>query len=166
MSYRFGRHRLDPDQRLLLRDGRPVRLQPKVFELLHFLVLHRARVVSKDVLRCELWPDTAVTTSSLTRLVKEARRAVGDDGRDQRVIRTVHGFGYRFVAEVSARGAEPGERERAIELARRSLEASLDSGARDLRARVRDFAEICLRAARDATQLEAVPSAGPQGETG
>ncbi len=144
MTYRFGDCELDTELRALRREGRTARLQPKVLELLHLLILHRARVVPKEVLLRDLWPDSYVTTSSLTRLVKEARRACGDDGRGQRVIRTVHGFGYRFVAplEVEANAAD-GEGERAIDLARRSLEAALDLGGRDLRARVRDFAETC-----------------------
>ena len=102
MPYHFDGHELDPDRRLLLRGAKPVPLQPKVFELLLFLIVHRARVVPKGMLFRELWPDSYVTTASLTRLVKEARRAVDDDGKRQRVIQTVHGFGYRFVADVVA----------------------------------------------------------------
>jgi len=149
MSYRFDDHELDVERRVLRRGAREVRLQPKVFELLHFLILHRTRVVPKQVLLHELWPDACVTTASLTRLVKEARRAVGDGGRAQRVIRTLHGFGYRFACEVSATDGSS-EGERAIALARRSLEVALEQGARDLRARVREFAEICLVAVRSA----------------
>jgi DNA-binding winged helix-turn-helix (wHTH) protein len=151
MSYRFHEYELDPARRLLLHGSRLVRLQPKVFELLHFLVLHRTRVVPKAVLLRELWPDAYVTAASLTRLVKEARRAVGDDGRRQRVIHTMHGFGYRFVAALSSSEAEDAnEGELAIELAQRTLEASLELGAQDLRARVREFAEACLLVVRSA----------------
>lgn len=146
MRYRFDDLELDTDLRTLRRAGRTVPLQPKVFELLELLLLHRDRVVPKAVLKRELWPDAIVTDASLTRLVKEARRALGDDGRRQRAIRTAPRFGYRFCARVRvANGSGPSEAQRAIELARRSLEASLDVGARDLRDRVADFAQTCLR---------------------
>jgi len=151
MSYRFGDCELDAELRTLRRRGTAVRLQPKVFELLHLLILHRARVLSKWLLLRELWPDSHVTTASLTRLVKEARRGCGDDGRGQRVIQTVHGFGYRFVAPLEAcPEAGRAEGERAIDLARRSMEAALDHGGRDLRERVRDFAELCRMAVQTA----------------
>ena len=150
MPYHFGDYEFDPDRRVLLRGATPVRLEPKVFDLLLFLILHRARVVPKATLVRELWPDSYVTTASLTRLVKEARRAVGDDGRRQRVIQTVHRIGYRFVAAVRSREERTNEGERAIEFARRSLEASIERGGRDLRARISDFAETCLRAVQTA----------------
>lgn len=150
MRYCFGDHELDAELRIVRRAGEEVRVQPKVFDLVHFLLIHRTRVVPKPALFRELWPDAFVTTASLTRLVKEARRALGDDGRDQRMIQTVHGFGYRFVAPVRAIGGSESEDEQVIELARRSLEASLELGSRDLRARVRDFAETCLRAVQSA----------------
>jgi DNA-binding winged helix-turn-helix (wHTH) protein len=147
VHYRFGDQELDVGQRKLRRGDRVVKLQPKVFALLQFLILHRARVVPKEVLLRELWPDAYVTAASLTRLVKEARRAVGDDGREQRVIQTLYGYGYRFIAEVEPTpDVAASEVERAIDLARCSLEAALEMGPRDLRARVRDYAETCLLA--------------------
>ena len=156
MSYRFSDCDLDPARRALQRAGRPVALQAKVFELLHFLILHRVRVVPRAVLLRELWPDAYVTAASLTRLVKEARRAVGDSGMNQRVIQTTHGFGYRFVADVtSLDGEDASESELAIEFAQRSLEAWLDPAARDLRARVRHFAETCRLAVRTARRSAA-----------
>ena len=151
MAYSFAEYQLDFLRRRLLRGGLPVPLQPKVFELLHFLVRHPARVVSKAVLLRALWPGTHVTTASLTRLVKEARRAVGDDGRRQRVIQTARGFGYVFVAELRMWTDEnAGHGEQAIERAWTALEAALELGGLDLRARVSDFAETCLLAVRDA----------------
>jgi DNA-binding winged helix-turn-helix (wHTH) protein len=153
MRYGFGHCELDEELRLLRRRGREVPLQPKVFELLHFLLRHRARVVPKEVLLCELWPDAYVTTASLTRLVKEARRATGDNGHRQRVIQTLHRFGYRFIADVRVHNGEAAsEDEHTIELARRSLEAAVELGARDLRERVREFAETCLLAIQSARE--------------
>lgn len=151
VRYRFGDFELDVARRELRRGNGVCRIQPKVFALIHFLVLHRTRVVEKEVLFREIWPDAFVGTASLTRLVKEARRAVGDDGRQQRVVQTVHGVGYRFVAPVATNQlAAHSEFEHSIDLARRSLEAALELGARDLRARVRDYAETCLMAVHTA----------------
>ncbi len=101
MIYRFLDCELDEARRTLVRDGEELPVQPKVLDLLVFLARHRARMVPKDLLFRELWPDTIVTEASLTRLVKEARKAVGDDGRRQGVIKTAHRRGYRFVAEVA-----------------------------------------------------------------
>ena len=147
MIHRFGECELDEARRTLFRRGHEVRLQPKVLDLLLFLIRHRERVVPKEVLFRELWPDVIVTEASLTRLVKEARRAVGDDGRRQRVLRTSHGRGYRFAAVVHAKDGEgQGEEEGRIDLARRSLEAAIEYGGLDLRERVREFAVACLAA--------------------
>jgi DNA-binding winged helix-turn-helix (wHTH) protein len=145
--YAFGECELDEARRTLRRREREVKLQPKVLDLLLFLIRHRERVVPKEVLFRELWPDVVVTEASLTRLVKEARRAVGDDGRRQRVLRTSHGRGYRFAAAVAVRnGAGRSEEEGRIDLARRSLEAAIEHGGLDLRERVREFVGACLGA--------------------
>ena len=147
MIYAFGECEVDEARRMLSRRGREVRLQPKVLDLLLFLLRHRERVVPKEVLLRELWPDVIVTEASLTRVVKEARRALGDDGRRQRILRTSHGRGYRFAASVTLRnGARQNEEERRIELARRSLEAAIEYGGLDLRERVREFVGACLGA--------------------
>jgi len=111
-TYRFGEMTLDPQSRELARAGTPVAVEPKVFDLLLFLVEHRGRAVDKDELQDRVWPGVVVTEASLTRCVMKARRAVGDDDRPHRVIRTIHGFGYRFVADLTeappAAGVEPG----------------------------------------------------------
>jgi TolB-like protein len=111
-TYRFGDVTLDPDSRELARGGVPARIEPKVFDLLRYLIEHRGRAVDKDELQERIWPGVVVTEASLTRCVMKARRAVGDEDRPHRVIRTVHGFGYRFVAELAeappAAGIGPG----------------------------------------------------------
>lgn len=98
---------LDADARELRRDGAVVALQPKAFDVLLYLLGARDRVVTKEELLDHLWPNEAVTESSLTFSIKAVRRAVGDDGATQRVLKTVHGRGYRFVAEIRAAGAAP-----------------------------------------------------------
>lgn len=99
--YRFGGFELNPDSRELLRDGAPATLQPRAFDLLLFLLERRERVVDKDEILAALWPGVHVSETALTRSIMKARRAVDDDAESQSVIKTVHGHGYRFVAEVS-----------------------------------------------------------------
>jgi DNA-binding winged helix-turn-helix (wHTH) protein/tetratricopeptide (TPR) repeat protein len=104
----FANCELSLDRRELKRDGEPVRVEPQVFDVLAYLVTNRDRVVPKHELLDEVWRTRFVTESALTSRIKSARRAVGDTGRDQRVIRTVHARGYRFVAEVEPVRVEPG----------------------------------------------------------
>jgi pimeloyl-ACP methyl ester carboxylesterase/DNA-binding winged helix-turn-helix (wHTH) protein len=100
MIYAFDGYELDLDQFELRRDGERVAVEPQVFDVLAHLVEHRTRVVPKVELLESVWKTTFVTESALTSRIKDARQAVGDDGRSQRMIRTVHGRGYRFVAPV------------------------------------------------------------------
>ena len=106
MIFAFGDYELDTrvyELRHALGGPRP--LEPQVFDVLAYLVQHRDRVVSKDELLEKLWPDRFVSETTLTSRLKEARKAVGDTGRDQTVIRTHHGRGYRFVAPVEERAS-------------------------------------------------------------
>jgi DNA-binding winged helix-turn-helix (wHTH) protein/tetratricopeptide (TPR) repeat protein len=107
MIYRFGDCQLDDLRYELRRDGQPRHLEPQVFEVLAYLVRHRDRVVTKAELLDEIWKHRFVSDSALTSRVKAARRAIGDSGREQRVIRTVHGRGYRFLASVRELGQAP-----------------------------------------------------------
>lgn len=107
--YEFGAFCLDPDARLLLRDGAPLHLQPKVFETLLLLIEQRMRALSKDELMQKLWPDCLVEEGSLTQLVFQARRALGEEAGRQQFIRTVPRHGYQFVADVTVLKSEPRE---------------------------------------------------------
>lgn len=89
----------------LRRGGRPVPMEPQVFDVLAYLVSHRDRVVPKEELMDAIWGGRFVTETAVTSRIKQARKAVGDDGQAQRVIRTLHGRGYRFIAPVQAREA-------------------------------------------------------------
>lgn len=100
--YAFEDCELDPRCFELRRAGELVHVERQVFEVLAHLVAHRDRVVAKAELLDTVWGDRFVSESALTSRLKAARRAVGDDGRQQRVIATVHGVGYRFVAPVHA----------------------------------------------------------------
>jgi predicted ATPase/DNA-binding winged helix-turn-helix (wHTH) protein len=100
VRFRFGELQLDDKQFTLVGPEGPVHVEPQVFGLLHHLIVHRDRVVPKEELLDAIWGDRFVSESALTSRVKAARRAVDDDGQAQRVIKTIHGRGYRFVAEV------------------------------------------------------------------
>jgi DNA-binding winged helix-turn-helix (wHTH) protein/predicted ATPase len=91
---------LDTHRYELCRAGIPLKLQPKVFDLLAYLIQHRGRVVTRQELFNALWPEQFVSEDALERIVVLARRAVGDSGRTQRVIKTVRGRGYCFVAPI------------------------------------------------------------------
>ena len=99
--YLFDDCQVDPRQFELRRGGDVVHVEPQVFTLLAHLIEHRDRVVAKTELLDTVWGDRFVSDSALTSRVKMLRRAVGDDGCQQRVVATVHGVGYRFVADVA-----------------------------------------------------------------
>jgi len=96
MRFRFGDCVLNDQSREILRAGEPVRVTPKAFELLTFLLRERPRAVPKSELQDRLWPETFVAESNLPSLMKEVRTAVGEPAREGQHLRTVHGFGYAF----------------------------------------------------------------------
>lgn len=102
MKYAFGDYVLDDANCELHGPDGPIPLEPQVFDLLGHLVSRAGQLVTKEELLDEIWGDRFVSESALTSRLKLARRAVGDDGRSQRVIKTAHGRGYRFIAEVSS----------------------------------------------------------------
>jgi DNA-binding winged helix-turn-helix (wHTH) protein len=97
---RFGSYELDAGLCELRDHGVRVHLEPKVFDVLMYLANRRGLLVSKEELLDNVWGGQFVTESALTTRIKAARRATGDDGSTQLVIRTVHGRGYTFVADV------------------------------------------------------------------
>jgi DNA-binding winged helix-turn-helix (wHTH) protein len=97
----FGHFALDRATRQLLCQGEEKHLEPKAFELLDLLVTRRPEAVSKNEIRERLWPDAVVSESSLTGLVAQIRQTLGDERKQPRFIRTVHGFGYAFSGEAS-----------------------------------------------------------------
>ncbi len=98
MEYRFNDCMLNAERQELQRHGDSVHLQPRAFQTLLYLIARRDRVVPKDELFAQLWSERCVSDSVLNTCIKTIRRAVGDSGREQRVIKTLHGRGYRFVA--------------------------------------------------------------------
>jgi DNA-binding winged helix-turn-helix (wHTH) protein len=97
VRYRFAEFVLSPRQRLLQRHGTPVALIPKYFDLLHLLLRRRLEAVSKQAIFAEVWSDVVVTDGALSQAVRTLRRALGDDSREPRFIRTVARHGYQFV---------------------------------------------------------------------
>lgn len=108
VGVRFGDCELSVERIELRRGGEIIGLEPQVFDVLAYLLRHRERVVPKTELLDEIWGNRFVSESALSSRIKSARRAVGDTGRDQRVIKTVYGRGYRFVADVNEQPATAG----------------------------------------------------------
>ena len=106
MAYVFADCELDCERRELRRDGTAVHLEPQVFDVLAQLVRNRNRVVSKDELLQAVWNGRIVSEDALTSRIGAARRAIGDTGEDQRLIRTVQRRGFRFVGDVRERPAD------------------------------------------------------------
>lgn len=102
MTWAFGDFHLDPDRFQLARRGVAVPLEPQVLTLLIYLVRHHDRMISKDEIVEAVWHGQAVSDASISSRIRSARQAVDDDGARQEVIQTVHGRGFRFVAEVRA----------------------------------------------------------------
>lgn len=100
MRFRFENYLIDSELRELRRDETALALEPQVFDLLIFLIAQRDRVVSKDDLVSEIWQGRIVSDATLSSRVSAARKALLDDGKTQRLIRTVSRNGFRFVGEV------------------------------------------------------------------
>jgi len=100
-TYEFGRFRLMPAERILLREGEQVPLTPKVFDILITLVEKSGQVVEKDDLMKRVWPTTFVEEGNLTQNVSLLRKALGETANGVQFIETVPRRGYRFVADIS-----------------------------------------------------------------
>jgi eukaryotic-like serine/threonine-protein kinase len=104
--YQFGPFSLDPAERLVLREGTPLSLTPKVFDTLVYLVRNHGRLLTKDELLREVWPDTFVEEVNLAVNVSTLRKLLGEGPQEGRYIMTVPGQGYRFVAPVQKATSE------------------------------------------------------------
>jgi TolB-like protein len=102
MRYRVGEYVLDLRKFELRKNDRLLPVEPQVLSLLFLLIENRDRLVSKDELVATIWGGRAISDSAISSRIKSARRSLGDDGEAQRLIRTVHGRGFRFVGEVTA----------------------------------------------------------------
>jgi TolB-like protein/tetratricopeptide (TPR) repeat protein len=102
MIYRFKSFELDTDRHELRDNRAPVPIEPQVFALLTLLVTNSDRMVSKEEMIEQIWNGRVVSDSALSSRIKSLRQALGDDGKSQSLIRTVHGRGFRFVGDVVA----------------------------------------------------------------
>ncbi len=133
MRYAFGECHLDTERFSLSRAGLSVKLPPKAFEVLAYLIARRDRVVTKEELFARCWPRRIVGDAALNTTIRVIRRALGDNGREAGVIQTLHKYGYRFVAEVAeSDGASAGTgaattREAAIAPAEEATTAAVDA---------------------------------------
>ena len=97
---------IDSATREISRSGASLAVEPKVFDLLLYLVENCERMVAKDELVDAIWQGRAISDATLSSAIKSARRILGDDGRTQAAIRTHHGRGFRFVGAVEAVAVE------------------------------------------------------------
>ena len=105
LIYAFGDYELDTRQHELRFRGEVRHIEPQVFDVLHCLLARHDRLVTKDELLDEVWGHRFVSPATLNSRIKFARQSVGDTGNAQRVIRTVHGRGFRIVVDVEKRPA-------------------------------------------------------------
>ena len=108
MIFLFENFTIDTEQYQLSLNGKPVPVEPLVFDLLVYLIENRDRVVGRDELLDNLWQGKIVTDAALAARLKDARKALGDSGSKQEFIKTVHGRGYQFIAPIIESGkADP-----------------------------------------------------------
>jgi Tol biopolymer transport system component/DNA-binding winged helix-turn-helix (wHTH) protein len=105
--YDFADFRLDVSQKVLLRNGKPVPLTPKVFDTLEILVENKGQLLRKEELIQKIWQDHFVEEGNLASNIKTLRKALGDDAAHPRFIETVQRRGYRFIAQVNPIGEAP-----------------------------------------------------------
>ena len=107
MKYRVGEYTIDTTLFRLNKGAGEVAVEPKVFDLIVYLIEHRDRVLSREELFREVWKGREVSDTTLSNHVKSARKALGDDGGRQEIIQTIRGRGYQFVAPVDKNGEPP-----------------------------------------------------------
>lgn len=100
MILAFADVEIDPGKAELRRNNQPVRTAPRVRSLIYLLASNSDRIVTKDEIIEKVWDGRIISDSAISTSIKEARQAVGDDGTRQEIIRTVHGQGFRCIAEV------------------------------------------------------------------
>jgi TolB-like protein len=104
LGFRFTDFEIDLGQHELRRSGEAVAIEPQVFDLLIYLIRNRDRIVSKDELIEAVWQGRAISDAALSSRLSAARRAIDDNGDDQRLIRTIHKRGFRFIGSVEDAG--------------------------------------------------------------
>jgi Tol biopolymer transport system component/DNA-binding winged helix-turn-helix (wHTH) protein len=135
--YRFGEFTLDTDQRVLLRQGKPLGLSPKIFETLMILVENNGRIVEREELMNRLWPDTFVEEANLSFSIQQLRKFLGDNARNPVYIETVARRGYRFIANVEeVLSDSAGMMTRSVSRRFETLDAESGDGSSGLKAEI------------------------------
>ena len=101
MIYQFGEFEIDTRNYQLSNKGKVIDVEPKVFDLLSYLVINRSKLITRDELFANIWKGQVVSDTSLSNQIKAVRKVIGDSGRAQLCIKTIHGRGYQFVASVA-----------------------------------------------------------------
>ncbi|HXO68874.1 MAG TPA: winged helix-turn-helix domain-containing protein, partial [Bradyrhizobium sp.] len=114
MLYRFADFEIDLSQQELRRLGTSIHIEPQVFDLIVHLVRNHDRIVSKDELIETIWNGRIISEAALSSRINGARRALGDNGTDQALIRTLHKRGFRFVGDVQAVSAQDADAARLV----------------------------------------------------
>ena len=109
MIYAFGDYELDTQLYELRCAGKLLKIEPQVFNVLTYLIQHRDRTITRQELLEQLWHESFINEAVLSYCIMAARKAVSDSGRTQRIIKTVHGRGFRFVAPLQERSHEASE---------------------------------------------------------
>ncbi len=99
-TIRFGKFTLDKSLLELQQSGKRVAIEPKAFDLLMYLAQNNNRTVTKEEIFAEVWNDRIVSDSALSSQIKAVRKVLGDNGKTQHTIRTIHGRGFRFIAKI------------------------------------------------------------------
>src|SRR5580658_7786367 len=105
LDYQFDNVEVKRNAHEVLRDGKPLALEPKAFRVLLYLIENRDRAIGKDELIEKVWDGIAVTDNALSRIVAQLRKELGDDAKQSRYIQTLPTIGYRFIAELGSSGA-------------------------------------------------------------
>ncbi|HET9309081.1 MAG TPA: tetratricopeptide repeat protein [Candidatus Sulfotelmatobacter sp.] len=164
-TWRFGDFRLQPERAALLKGGREVKLRPKVYDALQYLIANRGRLVPKEELIQALWPEAFVTDDSLVQCMVELRRALDD--RSQEILKTVPRRGYIFAAEVDT-DQSPGESMATAKTAARGDVATghrLPVARTPLLGRERELATLEQLLLDPAVRLVTLTGAGGSGKT-
>ncbi|MDY7085054.1 MAG: AAA family ATPase [Actinomycetota bacterium] len=131
VPYRFDGFELDPALYELRRAGERIPLEPRGFDVLLHLIANRDRVVSKEELLDSVWGDRFVSEAAVTTVLRNIRVAIGDAGREQRLIRTLYRRGYQFVGDVVEAATEPDPRSDAALPARLAVSTGLGFAGRE-----------------------------------
>ena len=104
--YQFNNIELDTEKFTVTSCGELQQIEPQVFNLISHLIENKDRIISRDELLNHIWKGRLVSDTSINNTIKSARQALGDDGKKQQIIKTIHSRGYQFIAELEVKAQE------------------------------------------------------------